>query len=234
MHTLTFQLRLLGALLLLLWGPRVRAETPPAPAALSHRVVEGPGFSGHVITASLLRTRVQLLGASNGGRVTVKELVAALPRVAATNASFFDEKDHAIGVWVDARVAHATRPQRGWGALVIRDGKASIVESVSLTPMPELVVQGLPRLVVGGVAQHLKTQFARRTAVCADGDTLRLVVTTLVEANAFARWLATVVGCRDALNLDGGPSTQLELRLPDAQLSEPGQPVPNALVLTPR
>jgi len=58
-------------------------------------------------------------------------------------------------------------------------------------------------------------------------------------ATAFARFLADPpdkggLGCRDALNLDGGPSTQLVAKLPTLALSEPrGWGVPNALVVVP-
>jgi uncharacterized protein YigE (DUF2233 family) len=102
-----------------------------------------------------------------------------------------------------------------------------------------VVVQGTPRLVVGGRVEHLKEQVARRTAVCTDGKRLTLVVTTALEFNAFAQFLAAPLesggaGCSDALNLDGGPSTQLAARLGDLKLDEPGQPVPNALALIPK
>ena len=100
-----------------------------------------------------------------------------------------------------------------------------------------LVVQGIPRLVVGGKIQPLKPQLAERTAVCAKDSVVVLVVSTKVETTAFARFLADPpdqggLGCRDALNLDGGPSTQLVVKLPALSLSVPGGwGVPNALVV---
>ena len=53
-----------------------------------------------------------------------------------------------------------------------------------------LVVQGIPRLVVGGKVQQLKPQRAERTAVCAEGSVIVLVVSTKAETTAFARFLA--------------------------------------------
>jgi len=64
-------------------------------------------------------------------------------------------------------------------------------------------------------------------------------VANKAESTAFARFLAepsekTGLGCSDALNLDGGPSTQLVVRLPALTLSlRGGWGVPNALVATP-
>ena len=65
-----------------------------------------------------------------------------------------------------------------------------------------------------------------------------VVVASKVESSAFARFLAEPsekagLGCSDALNLDGGPSTQLVVRLPALTLSLPGWGVPNALVAIP-
>ena len=69
-------------------------------------------------------------------------------------------------------------------------------------------VQGIPRLLVGGKVPQLKPQIAERTAVCAAGHVVVLVVSTRAEATAFARFLADPpdkggLGCWDALNLDG-------------------------------
>jgi hypothetical protein len=76
-----------------------------------------------------------------------------------------------------------------------------------------LVVQGIPRLVVGGKVQQLKPQRAERTAVCAEVSVIVLVVST---------------------KADGGPSTQLVVKLPALTLSLPGGwGVPNALVVVP-
>jgi len=66
-----------------------------------------------------------------------------------------------------------------------------------------------------------------------------LVVSTKAETASFARFLADPsekggLGCVDALNLDGGPSTQLVVKLPALALVLPGGwGVPNALVVTP-
>ena len=93
---------------------------------------------------------------------------------------------------------------------------------------------------VSNDTQQLKPQIAERTAVCAEGNVVVLVVSTKAEATAFARFLADPpdeggLGCWDALNLDGGPSTQLVVKLPALALSLPGGwGVPNALAVAPR
>ena len=146
-----------------------------------------------------------------------------------------------MGLAVDEGRVMTSSKQRSWGALVI-DGTAGriVLGGDILDPRAHrLIVQGIPRLIVGGRVLQLKPQIAQRTAVCAEGHVVVLVVSTRAEASAFARFLADPpdkggLGCWDALNLDGGPSTQLVVKLPALALSRPGGwGVPNALVVTP-
>jgi len=131
--------------------------------------------------------------------------------------------------------------QRSWGALVIdgTNGRIMLGADIQDHLAHRLVVQGIPRLLVGGKVQQLKPQIGERTAVCAEGNVVVLVVSTKAEATAFARFLGDPpdrggLGCSDALNLDGGLSTQLVVRLPALALSLPGGwGVPNALVVAP-
>ena len=146
-----------------------------------------------------------------------------------------------MGLAVDEGRIMALGKQRNWGALVIDDKKGRIMLGADIQDhlAHRLIVQGIPRLLVGGKVQQLKPQMAERTAVCAEGNVVVLVVSTKAEATAFARFLADPpgkggLGCWDALNLDGGPSTQLVVKLPALALSLPGGwGVPNALVVAP-
>jgi uncharacterized protein YigE (DUF2233 family) len=136
-------------------------------------------------------------------------------------------------------LAASKRPS--WGALVVDGAMARIVLGSEIQDRltPRLIVQGIPRLVVAGRIPRLKSQVAERTAVCAEGRVVVLVISTRAEATTFARFLAEPLergglGCSDALNLDGGPSTQLVVRLPTLTLSVPGgSGVPNALIVLP-
>jgi hypothetical protein len=210
--------------------PLVPRELAPG---LSYARVSAGETTGHWFRVDLEKVDVKLM--TRGERRAVRDLVASLPKVIATNASFFDTEDRAMGL-----TSGAGRAVTKWSALVIDHGQARVVGPDALTKeRKNVVVQGTPRLVVGGRVEHLKEQVARRTAVCTDGKKLTLVVTGAIEFNAFARFLAAPLetggaGCTDALNLDGGPSTQLVVRAGGLTLDEPGQPVPNALALIPR
>jgi exopolysaccharide biosynthesis protein len=203
---------------------------------------DADGFSGHAFTVDLVVADLRLVPAGTpGSRRPVADIVATFPAVVALNGSFFDVDGKAMGLAVDEGRVLASAKRRTWGALVVSDRTARIVLGSDIVDdrANRLVVQGIPRLVVGGKVQSLKPQIAERTAVCAKGSVVLLVVTTKVETAPFARFLADPVdqgglGCQDALNLDGGPSTQLVVKLPALTLAvSGGWGVPNALVVSP-
>jgi Phosphodiester glycosidase len=227
----------------------VRAEPPRfsivatgiAHAVFEVRAADAEPFSGHAFKIELDVAELRLVPAGDpSARRTVEQIVAPYPVVVAVNASFFDKEGRAMGLAVDEGRVMASGKQRNWGALVIDGTKGRIILGADIQDhlAHRLVVQGIPRLLVGGKVQQLKPQIAERTAVCAEGNVVVLVVSTKAEATAFARFLADPpdkggLGCSDALNLDGGPSTQLVVKLPTLALSLRGGGVPNALVVAP-
>lgn len=228
----------------------VRAEPPRfltvapgiAHAVFKVRPADAEPFSGHAFKIDLDVAELRLIPAGDPPiRRTVEQIVAPYPLVVAANASFFDTEGRAMGLAVDKGRVMVRSNRRAWGALVIDGTQGRIVLGADIqNPLDHhLIVQGIPRLLIGGRVLQLKPQIAERTAVCAGGNTVVLVVSTRVEATAFARFLADPpdrggLGCWDALNLDGGPSTQLVVKLPGLALSLPGGwGVPNALVVAP-
>ena len=228
----------------------VRAEPPRfsivapgiAHTILKVRPADTEPFSGHAFKIDLDVAELRLVPAGDPpARRTVEQIVAPYPVVVAVNASFFDKEGRAMGLAVDEGRVLALSKQRNWGALVIDGTQGRILLGADIQDhlAHRLIVQGIPRLLVGGKVQPLKPQIAERTAVCAEGNIVVLVVSTKAEATAFARFLADPpdkggLGCWDALNLDGGPSTQLVVKLPALALSLPGGwGVPNALVVAP-
>jgi Phosphodiester glycosidase len=240
-------------LLVMVSGPGVGAAEGESPRfstvapGIAHSTFEVPvdgadPFAGHAFKIDLDAADLRLVPAGGpSSRRTVQQMVAGYPAVVAINASFFDTEGRAMGLAVDEGRSTGGGRRPSWGALVVEGRKARITVGAEIGDhlAPRLIVQGIPRLVVGGKVPGLKQQFAERSAVCAAGSVVTIVVSTKAEANAFARFLAGPpatggLGCVDALNLDGGPSTQLVVKLPGLDLSLPGGwGVPNALVVTP-
>src|SRR5213593_2507113 len=141
----------------------------------------GEPFSGHAFKIDLGVAKLHVVSAGDpSSRRTVEEIAAPYPAVVAANASFFDKDGRAMGLAVDeGRVIVASR-QASWGVLVV-DGKKARIGLGSDIRDPRayrLIVQGIPRLVVAGKVQRLKRQVAERTAVCAAGRVVVLVVAT--------------------------------------------------------
>lgn len=227
--------------LLLLAAATARAESPidwrPIGGVVEHAELTGASLEGHAFRFSLSHVALRLISAPTGHERVSK--LAPTGNAIAVNASFFDEAGRAMGLGIDRGRSVAARPLAKWGALVVDGGRARVVRGLDLGGAhdADLVVQGLPRLVSGGRALELKAQRAARTAVCADGERVTILVTTnRIEANDFARLLAQHAehggfGCTAALNLDGGPSTQLHARWHGFSADVTGGwGVPNALV----
>ena len=224
-------------------APRFSTVAPGiAYATFEVRPGDAEPFSGHVFRADLDVVELRLVPAGGpSSRRTVEQIAAPYPAVVAVNASFFDKEGRAMGLAVDEGRLIAAGKLQSWGALVVNGTNARIVLGSDIPDrlVHRLIVQGIPRLVVGGKVQGLKPQLAARTAVCAEGTVVVIVVATKVETTTFARFLADPpqqggLGCTDALNLDGGPSTQLVVKLPALALALPGGwGVPNALVVAP-
>jgi hypothetical protein len=156
-------------------------------------------FLGHAFKIDLDVAELRLIPAGGPtSRRTVEEIVAPYAAVVAINASFFDQEGRTMGLAVDKGRLIAGSKRLSWGALVIDDKQARIVlgAEVDASLGYRLVVQGIPRLVVGGKVSQLKPQVAERTAVCADGSRVVLDldegrdhrVRTLPCGSAGQRW----------------------------------------------
>lgn len=158
---------------------------------------------------------------------------------AAVNGGFFDENGRSLGLRIAAgETVIPLRPRVDWGVLTVTAARARIVHSRALVATPGITaaVQVGPRILIDGVVPGLKPQLARRTAIALpeDGRTVTLVVAPEpIDAAALGARLAAM-GFHCALMLDGGPSTQLAVRLgtpPEEREVRGAYPVPDLVAL---
>lgn len=204
---------------------------------VAYRAVSMPsGGTAHVMRVDLNYAKIRVLDArDHGGKpLTAEQFAKASGATAVINASFFDVDGSPMGLLVvDGKKRQKLRPV-DWGVFAIdAAGTVRVVHTDAWTGESEVVqaVQAGPRLVIGGAVVKLKPQAAERTAVCVrDDQKVDLVVTRRATTlDSFARFLATE-GCIDALNLDGGPSSQLFLGRAGVSIDVPGgDEVPIAL-----
>lgn len=168
---------------------------------------------------------------------TAKSAARASGALVTINGSFFDSNDIPLGLLVSE--GHQKSPLRkvDWGVLSLREGKPRIVHTRDWKSDDDVTfaIQTGPRLVVAGKTLSLKPNLARRSAVCIDPRGRLLLVVT--EGPLMLAELAEVLrrptseaglGCRDAINLDGGSSTQLYFSLkgaPDGVVSSDKVPI---------
>jgi len=223
--------------LVLLVGVHAAAEDPTARGlGLTYRSVFVPGSgSAHMLTVDLKQAELRVLDARDlqASALTAQQFLERTDATAVFNGPFFDVDGSPMGLLVvDGERRGALRPV-DWGVFSIDAQGASIVHTADWVER-EGVLQALqvgPRLVVAGEALALKRQAARRTALCVlpDGRLNVLVAGSPLWAGDLAGFLKDQ-GCTDALNLDGGPSSQLYLSRAGIVVDEPGSsPVPVAV-----
>jgi uncharacterized protein YigE (DUF2233 family) len=200
---------------------------------------------GHVFRADPRTVHMTVLDARRPDRAvapvsTLREEAGAHLVV---NGGFFDENAQPLGLVVGD--GKQTSPLRNvdQGIFLISMGKPLIQHSRDPLPSAiETALQSGPRLVVSGRVLRLKPQVSRRTCLClpGDGTVMIVVLPTPVSLSALAQNLVRPssdggLGCWSALNLDGGPSTQLSVTAPGLNLEiEGGWGVPNGLAILPK
>ena len=205
------------------------------------RTLRSPGEDGAPIVA--IRTtpnRIRIGGNANvpGGQLEADEWRRRAGAVAAVNGGYFDALGKSLGLRISNGKRLAPLHGKSWGVFYVRNGKAAIVPTTDFKMRRSIreAVQCGPRLVEDGRPLQLKKQWARRTAlgVTRDGKVIVAVSDGDLSLPAWASLWASSSGlnCRDALNLDGGSSTQLSLQTSSRQLHlRSGRAVPDAVLI---
>ena len=206
------------------------------PVGLTYQSVTMPsGTAAHLLTLDLRQAELRLLDARDLGAtaLTAREFLERTGATAVFNGPFFDVDGSPMGLLiVDGEQRERLRPV-DWGVFSIDDKVPSIVHTSEWEDSNHALqaFQVGPRLVVDGEPVSLKRQSARRTALCTlkDGRVRVLVAGMPLWAADLAEFLDGQA-CVDALNLDGGPSSQLYLRRAGIVVDEPGGlPIPVAV-----
>lgn len=222
-----------AALVLFACRPSAPAPDPPAQAsaeaACETRNFEGSAFS--VCRYDRRRNDIGLFLDGPRGRLrSLAALEAALgPRAAhlrfAMNAGMYDENGGPIGLYVAEGIQrHRINRRKGGGNFHLlpngvfqigRDGRVAIVTSAAYAPAshPRWATQSGPMLVIDG-ALHPEIQpngpslHVRNGVGVADADTAWFAISEEpVSFGRLARLFRDVLGCRNALFLDGSVSS---------------------------
>ena len=195
------------------------------------------GLSTQTITA--IRAPANRVHVASGSILRAPDWVKNRGAIAAINGGYFDENSKSIGLRVaDGKRTSDFYAKANWGVFTIRDGQAAITHTRDYkgSPRTQQALQCGPRLVVNGKVTDLKPQSARRSGIgiAANGEVIIAVCDGALSFDDWAKLWADKSGlnCRDALNLDGGPSTQLFADSTKIPVNvRGGWPVPDAVVI---
>ena len=160
--------------------------------------------------------------------------------IAVVNGGYFDPQGHSLGLRISDNKRLQNLHPADWGVFLVENNRARIIHTRDYKALRAQgktyrvleAIQCGPRLVVAGKFTKLKAQWARRTALGIDRKG-RVVIAIADGELSFAAWQKVWrddLGCPNALNLDGGGSTQLSLRAGKTTRDVSGLwPVPDAV-----
>lgn len=199
----------------------------------------------HAFRIDLKEQKLDLVTASDLSRphASVEEMAKHSNALIAINGGFFDEKYRSLGL----RVGHGhhytpLKPISWWSVFYTVRNKPYVTRASQYQTQSRSVdfaIQSGPRLLIGGKIPKLKPAIAERTAL---GITKKNKVILLITEHAAMsttalakRMKAFPLYCEDALNLDGGSSTQIYANVGDLHLNTLGAlGVSDAVIVKPR
>lgn len=162
---------------------------------------------------------------------SIRRMVENSGALVGVNANFFDPHGKPLGLIIsNGQEINPYRPVSWWGVFYIEKGIPHIVSGNQWRKSPgvTIAIQTGPRLISKGRTLRLKAESSQKTAVGITKNGEVILVSTLfpIDINELARLMVGSaqrggLECVEALNLDGGSSSQMyakvgsfELRLP--------------------
>jgi len=140
--------------------------------------------------------------------------------VIAINGGFFDRSLQPLGLRISqGKTYNAIKQVSWWGIFYLtKQGRAKIVRTQQFKwrSTIDFAIQAGPRLLINRHIPPLKTHIAERTAICITANQQIILAVTdayPISLRQLAEFLRQRVGCVDALNLDGGHSSQMTAKV---------------------
>lgn len=164
------------------------------------------------------------------GGMSAKLMAEEFGALAVINANFFDPDGKVLGlVKKDQKIIHPKKNISWWSILCLNNLDAKIIhQSQYSEDLCHNAVQAGPRLVVDEQIPKLKDESSRKTAVGINknGEVLFVVASEPVPIKTLAKIFKLPesengLDCPNAMNLDGGSSSQLYVKTESFELSLP-------------
>lgn len=149
-------------------------------------------------------------------QASINEFARKSHALLAINGGFFDNNYHPLGLRIYQQQAHnPIKHISWWGVFLIQNHMPSIISSRDYKPNPKIqfAIQTGPRLIINGTIPHLRPGVAERSAIGITRHNQLIILVTknaLITTTELAHIMkASPLHCVNALNLDGGSSSQL-------------------------
>lgn len=156
------------------------------------------------------------------------------------NGGFFDRDFNPLGLRINnKKLENPLKRISWWGIFYVKNNKPQItnVRHFNNDPNIDFAIQSGPRLLINGKIPALKVGSADRSAlgITKDGKVIILVTTNAaMSTHDLAQLMKSApLNCTNAINLDGGSSSQLYAHINNFQLNVRGfSNVSDAIIVT--
>lgn len=199
---------------------------------LGHETIEerstAPGII-HAFQIDTLKNKLAVITAKQIGSINsyIKPLAKKTGALIAINGGFFSPEYESLGLIVqNGQEINKLKWTSWWHIFQMRRFKPQIItkQEYNLIPDIEMAIESGPRLLIDGKMPQLKPSIAERSAIGISQDGKVILASTegaLLSLSDFAENLKKI-GCYDALNLDGGSSTQIYAKFKRFELERQG------------
>lgn len=177
---------------------------------------------------------------------TAEEMASQTGAILVINGGFFSPEQESLGLLIrNGKILNPMHKTPWWAVFQIY-GKRGVItpyHAFNTSRETEMAIQAGPRLLINRSIPQMKFSVARRSGIGIQPDgriVLVLSEDTGLSLLAFAKLFQKPeseggFGCVDALNLDGGGSSQLYIDWNDFRLNVQGTSyIPNGIALYPR
>lgn len=172
---------------------------------------------------------------------SVDEFASHSKALLAINGGFFDHNYHPLGLRISQQQQYNPLKRISWwGIFYIEDQKPhlSSLRRFKNSKNIDFAIQSGPRILVNGKTPALKAGRDERSAlgITEDGRIIILVTANapLTTTDLAALMKSSPLNCHDALNLDGGSSSQLSARINSFEINVRGfSNISDAIIVKP-
>ena len=198
----------------------------------------------HAFRINLAENELKIATANKLSRkyASVDEMAVHNNALLAINGGFFDKKFRPLGLRINNyKQLNNLKRISWWGIFYVKNNRAYIssYRQYHKSPKTSFAMQSGPRLLIDGQTPTLKPGNAERSAIGIDGQG-RIIIVVTDNASMSTTDLALMmskspINCIDALNLDGGSSSQLYAKIGNFQLNVHGfSDISDAIIVTPK